>query len=59
MAVVTGAGLDREDGPDLLALEADASTVASIDAVFSRLDVADDFAAPRYDDASVGQLAAG
>ncbi len=59
VAVVTSAGLDREDGPDLLALEADASTVASIDAVFSRLDVADDFAAPRYDDASVGQLAAG
>lgn len=59
VAVVTQIGLDREDGPDLLALEADAATVASIDAVFSRLDVAGDLAAPRYDDASVRQLAAG
>jgi len=59
VAVVTGAGLDREDGPDLLALEADTATVASVDAVFSRLDIGAEFAAPRYDDASVGQLAAG
>jgi hypothetical protein len=59
VAVVTRAGLDREDGPDLLAIEADAATVASIDAVFSRLDIGADFAAPRYDDASVAQLAAG
>jgi hypothetical protein len=55
---VTSAGLNTEDGPDLLAIEVDAATVASIDAVFSRLDVAGDFAAPVYDDASVERLAA-
>jgi hypothetical protein len=55
--VVTRAGLDREDGPDLLAVEADAEVVAGVDAIFTRFDTGDAFAAPRYDDATVAQLA--
>jgi hypothetical protein len=55
--VVTRAGLDREDGPDLLAVEADPEVVAGVDAIFSRFDTADAFAAPRYDDATVALLA--
>ena len=43
--------LDREDGPDLVAMQADAATLASVDAIFSRV-VRDelDASAPRYDD---------
>jgi hypothetical protein len=55
--VVTRTGLDRDDGPDLLALEADADVVARVDAIFSRFDTADAFAAPRYDDTSIAALA--
>jgi hypothetical protein len=55
---VTSADLDREDGPDLVALEADAATMASVDAIFSRV-ARDELAAaaPRYDDASLAELA--
>jgi hypothetical protein len=57
--VITAAGLDREDGPDLLAVEADAATVASVDAILSRHAVVErEFAAPRYDDVTVALLAA-
>jgi hypothetical protein len=56
---VTEVGLDGEDGPDLLACEADPGLVASVDAIFSRVALADDaFSAPRYDDTSVARLAA-
>ena len=55
---VTAADLDREDGPDLVALEADAATIASVDAIFSRVVRAElEAAAPRYDDVSLAQLA--
>jgi hypothetical protein len=53
---VTAADLDREDGPDLVALEADATTMASVDAIFSRV-ARSDVPAPRYDDASLAELA--
>jgi hypothetical protein len=53
---VTAADLDREDGPDLVALEADATTMASVDAIFSRV-ARTDVSAPRYDDASLAELA--
>jgi hypothetical protein len=55
---VTAADLDREDGPDLVALEADASTMASVDAIFSRI-ARDELGAgaPRYDDATLFELA--
>jgi hypothetical protein len=58
VAVVTEAGLDREDGPDLLAVEADAGTLATVDAIFSRhAEVEAELAAPRYDDNSIAALA--
>jgi hypothetical protein len=58
VAAVTALGLDGEDGPDLLALEADADLAGSVDAIFSRLDLgAEGFSAPRYDDTSVDRLA--
>jgi hypothetical protein len=57
--VVTEAGLNREDGPDLLAVEADARLVASVDAVLSRHPLAGaELSAPRYDDTSIATLAA-
>jgi hypothetical protein len=59
VAAVTALGLEGEDGPDLLAIEADAALAGSVDAIFSRLDLGDDaFSAPRYDDTTVGRLAA-
>lgn len=58
VAVVTAAGLDREDGPDLLACEADGELVDSVDAILSAIDVDDAFAAPRYDATSIARLAA-
>jgi hypothetical protein len=55
---VTAANLDREDGPDLVATEADTATMASVDAIFSRIARADlEAAAPRYDDGSLHELA--
>jgi hypothetical protein len=55
---VTAAALDREDGPDLVAMEADEATMASVDAIFSRVVRAElEAAAPRYDDVSLRQLA--
>jgi hypothetical protein len=55
---VTRAGLDREDGPDLVAGELDEDTIASVSAVFSRDDARGRPAgAPRYDAASLGELA--
>jgi hypothetical protein len=55
---VTAANLDREDGPDLVATEADSATMASVDAIFSRVVRSDlEALAPRYDDASLAQLA--
>jgi hypothetical protein len=56
--VVTEAGLEGDGGPDLLAVEADAELVASVDAVFSRAAEADTLPAPRYDDTSIAELAA-
>lgn len=56
--VVTEAGLDRDDGPDLVALEADAGVIDGVDAVLSGLDDADALAPPRYDAATIGRLAA-
>ena len=55
---VTAADLDREDGPDLVAMQADAATLASVDAIFSRV-VRDGLgaSAPRYDDGSLHELA--
>jgi hypothetical protein len=53
---VTAADLDREDGPDLVATEADAATMASVDAIFSRIERSD-LSAPRYDDDSLYELA--
>jgi hypothetical protein len=55
---VTAASLDREDGPDLVAMQADAATLASVDAIFSRV-VRDGLgaSAPRYDDGSLHELA--
>jgi hypothetical protein len=58
VAAVTRAGLDREDGPDLLAEEVDADAMAFVDAVFSRAAVSGALAgAPRFDAESVGELA--
>jgi hypothetical protein len=55
---VTRAGLDREDGPDLVAGELDEDTMASVTAVFSSSVPAGALAAaPRYDAASVADLA--
>jgi hypothetical protein len=54
---VTATGLAGDDGPDLLALEADAEVMDGVDAVFSRLADADALAAPRYDDRSIAALA--
>ena len=55
---VTAVDLDREDGPDLVAMDADAATIASVDAIFSRIARSDlEASAPRYDDASLAQLA--
>jgi hypothetical protein len=55
---VTRAGLDREDGPDLVAGEIDAGTIATVAAVLSRVgrDGAP-AAAPRYDAQSLRELA--
>jgi hypothetical protein len=53
---VTAADLDREDGPDLVAMEADPATMASVDAIFSRLERSD-LSGPRYDDGSLHELA--
>jgi len=55
---VTAADLDRADGPDLVAMQADAATLASVDAIFSRV-VRDGLGAfaPRYDDGSLHELA--
>ena len=55
---VTAADLDRADGPDLVAMQADAATLASVDAIFSRV-VRDGLgaSAPRYDDGSLHELA--
>ncbi|MDX6688316.1 MAG: hypothetical protein QOF86_4444 [Baekduia sp.] len=59
VAAVTRLGLDREDGPDLVALEAGADVLASVDAVFSRGGPPPALAgAPCYDDASLGRLVA-
>ena len=59
VAVVEQAGLGDADGPDLVAVEADAATLASIDAVFSRHALAEaELAAPRYDETSIAALAA-
>ena len=55
---VTRAGLDRPDGPDLVAGEVDAETLASIAAVFSRVATNGALAtAPRYEPASLAELA--
>jgi hypothetical protein len=55
---VTRAGLDREDGPDLVAGELDEDTMASVAAVFSRSETGGVPAgAPRYDAASLAELA--
>ncbi len=55
---VTRAGLDRPDGPDLVAGEVDAETMASIAAVFSRVSGNGALAAaPRYDPDSLTELA--
>jgi hypothetical protein len=55
---VTRAGLDREDGPDLVAGELDADTLANVTAVFSSSAPAGALAAaPRYDAASLAELA--
>jgi hypothetical protein len=58
VAAVTAADLDRDDGPDLVAIEADAATMASVDAVFARV-VPDGvvLAAPRYDEVSLAEFA--
>jgi len=55
---VTRAGLDREDGPELIAGELDDDTMAMAGAVFSRSAPTGALAgAPRYDAASLGELA--
>lgn len=55
---VTRAGLDREDGPELVAGELDDDTMASVTAVFSSsVPVGALAAAPRYDAASLAELA--
>jgi hypothetical protein len=56
--VVGAAGLDGEDGPDILACEADAELVASVDAILTNADVGDAFAAPTYDETTLARLAA-
>jgi len=54
---VTRAGLDREDGPDLLAAEVDADAMALVDAVFSRSAPSGALVtAPHFDAESVGEL---
>jgi hypothetical protein len=58
VAVVTAAGLAGDDGPDLVALEADAAVIDGVDAVLSRSTEADALAPPRYDDATIRRLAA-
>jgi hypothetical protein len=56
---VTEAGLDADDAPSLVAGEMDLNTMASVDAVFSRLvRVGPVAAAPRYEPESVLELAA-
>jgi hypothetical protein len=55
---VTRAGLDREDGPDLLAAEVDADAMALVDAVFSPSAPSGALAtAPHFDAESVRELA--
>jgi hypothetical protein len=55
---VSRAGLDGEDGPDLVAGELDDETMASVSAVFSRSEASGAPAgAPRYDTASLTELA--
>jgi hypothetical protein len=55
---VARAGLDREDGPDLVAGELDEEALASVSAVFSQSEAAGAAAgAPRYDAASLADLA--
>lgn len=56
--VVGAAGLDGEGGPDILACEADAALVASVDAILTNADVGDAFAAPTYDETTLARLAA-
>ncbi len=52
------AGLDRDDGPDLVAAEVDAATMASVAAVFSGLAARGAPATtPRYDAESLAELA--
>jgi hypothetical protein len=55
---VTRAGLDREDGPDLLAEEVASDAMALVDAVFSRTAPSGTLAdAPRFDAETVAELA--
>jgi hypothetical protein len=55
---VTRAGLDREDGPDLVAGELDDEMLASVSAVFSRSGTTGlPAGAPRFDPASLAELA--
>jgi hypothetical protein len=55
---VTAIGLAGDDGPDLVALEADADTIAGVDAILSRLAEADELTPPRYDERTLAALAA-
>jgi hypothetical protein len=55
--VVTAAGLAGDDGPDLVALEADPETMAGVDAILSRLAEADALVPPRYDERTLAALA--
>ncbi|MGO9971708.1 MAG: hypothetical protein ACLP01_02520 [Solirubrobacteraceae bacterium] len=55
---VTRAGLDRDDAPTLVAGQFEASAIASVSAVFSRMSVRDGIAGvPRYEPATLKQLA--
>ncbi|HUO69165.1 MAG TPA: hypothetical protein VMU39_00185 [Solirubrobacteraceae bacterium] len=55
---VTRAGLDRADGPDLIAGEIDAAAMASVSAVFSRMERNGSLvAARRYEPGSLRELA--
>jgi hypothetical protein len=57
--VVSRAGLDGEDGPDLVAVEAGDPALTAVDAVFSRRAPVGALAtAPRYDDTTLSELAA-
>jgi hypothetical protein len=59
VAAVERVGLDGDDGPDLMAVEADPALIASVDAIFTRhAEAGAAFTAPRYDDTSVARLAA-